>query len=172
MRFTPAATALAVLLAVTASVGTTKPPEVQINPASQSWLAKGRAALKAGDRAAARDALETALAADPRNRPAYLLLAQIARADGLPGKAIALYDKALLLDPDDVGALGEQGVAMLDKGALQMAKTNLARIKAVCKGDCPASRQLAEAIGRGVPARKLTAQDVTPQPADGAGGKP
>src|SRR3546814_19140612 len=55
----------------------------------------GEAAQAKGDLNGAIDLYESALAADPRNRSAIIALAQVARAQGLPGKAIGLYREAL-----------------------------------------------------------------------------
>ncbi|HKT77017.1 MAG TPA: tetratricopeptide repeat protein, partial [Sphingobium sp.] len=111
MRFTPASIALAVVLTTVSSVGLTQRPDAQIAPLSIEWQQAGVAARKAGNYQAATDALESALTVDPRNRGAYVELAQVARAQGLQGKAIRLYREALLLDPNDVNALVGQGEA-------------------------------------------------------------
>ncbi len=104
MRFTPASIALAVLLTTVSSVGLTQRPDSQISPLSIEWQKAGEAARKAGNYQGATDALESALAVDPRNRMAYIELAEVARAQGLQGKAIRLYREALLLEPNDVAA--------------------------------------------------------------------
>src|SRR3546814_14808845 len=62
--------------------------DLQISPLSVEWQKAGEAARKAGNYQGATDALESALAVDPRNRTAYIELAQVARAPGLQGKAI------------------------------------------------------------------------------------
>lgn len=164
MRFTPAALALAAVLATVSSAGMSQRPDSQISPASIEWMKKGAAAQSTGDLVAATDAYETALAADPRNRSAYIALAQVAQAQGLQGKAIRLYNDALLLDPNDVQALAGQGQAMLDKGALSAAKGNLAKLKSVCSGDCAPAVKLSAAIDKGVPPTVLSAKDVEPKP--------
>ncbi len=164
MRFTPATIALAALFATVSSVGVSQRPDAQIEPLSLEWQKKGEAAQQAGDLNGATDALETALAIDPRNRGAYLSLGKVARAQGLQGKAIRYYREALLLDPTDVQALAGQGQAMVEKGALAKARENLAQVKTLCKSDCPAATQLAAAIAKGVPPTVLTAKEVTPTP--------
>jgi tetratricopeptide (TPR) repeat protein len=128
------------------------------------WLAHGEEAQRAGNLAAATDAYETALAVDPRNRAAYIAAAQVARAEGLQGKAIGLYREALLLDPQDLVAITGQGQAMVEKGAIAKAKENLARAKDVCKGECPQVAKLDAAIAKGVPPTVLSAKEVTPTP--------
>ncbi len=164
MRFTPASLALAALFATVSSVGISQRPDAQIEPLSLEWLKKGEAAAGSGDLVAATDALETALAVDPRNRGAYLALGKVARQQGLQGKAIRYYREALLLDPTDVQALAGQGQAMVEKGAVAKARENLAQVRNLCKGDCAAATQLSAAIDKGAPPMVLTAKDVTAVP--------
>lgn len=164
MRFTPASIALAVALVISSSAGVTQKPDSQIDPRSMEWLAHGQEAQRTGNLAAATDAFETALAVDPRNRAAYIAAAQVARTEGLQGKAIGLYREALLLDPQDVTAITGQGQAMVEKGALAKAKENLARARDLCKGECPQIAKLDAAIAKGVPPTVLSAKDVTPAP--------
>lgn len=166
MRFTPASVALALVLTTVSSVGLTQRPDTQIAPLSIEWQHAGAAARKAGNYQAATDALESALAVDPRNRGAYIELAQVARAQGLQGKAIRLYREALLLDPTDVNALVGQGEAMVEKGAIAKARENLSQAQSVCKADCAAVGKLAAAIQKGPPATVLSVKDgVTVPPA-------
>ena len=123
-----------------------------IDPRSQQLLADGKAARAAGNLDAATDALETAIAVDPRNRAAFVALADTSEARGLPGKAIRLYREALELDPNDAVALAGQGEALVTKGAVNLARANLTKIQALCKGACPPATQLAAAIAKGPPA--------------------
>lgn len=164
MRFTPASIALAAVLTIVSSAGIGQRPDAQITPLSIEWQKAGEAARAAGNLSAATDALESALAVDPRNRAAYIELAQVARAQGLQGKAIRLYKEALLLDPTDVGALVGQGEAMVEKGAMAKAKENLAQAQSVCRSNCASVGQLAAAIAKGPPAVALTVKDQVPAP--------
>jgi len=165
MRFTPAGIALAVLLAASSSHVMSQRPDSQIEPKSLDWQAKGDAAITAGNLDAATDSFETALIVDPRNRAAYIGLAKVARAQGLSGKAIRFYREALLLDPSDTAALAGQGEAMVQKGAVEKAKENLARVQTLCNGPCAPAQELAAAIAKGAPPpAMLTAKDVTPGP--------
>lgn len=164
MRFTPASIALAALLATVSSVGMSQRPDAQIEPLSIEWLKKGEVAQRANDLDGAIDAYETALAVDPRNRSAYIALAQVARAQGLQGKAIRLYKEALLLDPTDIHAIAGQGQAMVEKGAIAKARDTLARGRSICREDCGPLAQLSAAIEKGAPPTILSAKDVTPTP--------
>ncbi|MBX3593298.1 tetratricopeptide repeat protein [Sphingomonas sp.] len=132
----------------------------QIDARSVAMLDKGKAARAAGNLEEANGLIESALALDPRNRAAFITLAEIARAQGLPGKAIRLYREALTLEPNDIVALRGQGEAMVQKGAVERAKENLARVKTLC-GSCAEATQLAAAIAKGPPAT-ATAQVVPP----------
>jgi tetratricopeptide (TPR) repeat protein len=163
MRFTPASIALAAVLTTVSSMGLSQKPDNQINPQSIAWQKAGEAARVAGNLNGATDALESALAIDPRNRAAYVELAEVARAQGLQGKAIRLYKEALLLDPTDVVALAGQGEAMMEKGAVARAKEVLAQAQKLCKADCAPVTKLSAAIAKGPPAVAMT-DKVPPAP--------
>lgn len=167
MRFSPTAIALAVTLATVSSSGIGQRPDSQIDPRSVALTAQGAALMKAGDLSGAEDMLETALALDPRNRGAFEALGRVAAAQGLPGKAIRFYREALALDPNDTAALAGQGEAMVQKGAVERARVNLARINQLCKGACPPSAQLAAAIQKGPPPAVVTAQATPVVPPKG-----
>jgi Tfp pilus assembly protein PilF len=167
MRFSPIALALsAVLLTVSSGVNGQKADD-QINPRSMALLTEGQGQLRAGNLEAANDALETALAVDPRNRAAFIALGRVAQAQQLPGKAIRMYFEALSLEPNDVGALGAQGEAMVQKGAVERARANLARVKALCKTECTPATELAAAIAKGPPPAVVAAQNATKVPPKG-----
>ncbi|WP_298397347.1 tetratricopeptide repeat protein [Sphingobium sp.] len=163
MRFTPASIALAAVLTTVSSMGLSQKPDNQISPQSVEWQKAGETARKAGNLDGATDALESALAIDPRNRTAFVELAEVARAQGLQGKAIRLYKEALLLDPTDVAALAGQGEAMMEKGAVARAKEVLAQAQALCKGNCAPVGQLAAAIQKGPPAVAMTDKTAGPE---------
>lgn len=160
MRITLVSAAVALtLLSVSTSLYGQRADD-QIDARSIALLDKGKAARSAGNLDSANDLIESALAVDPRNRQAYIALAEIARSQGLPGKAIRFYREALTLEPNDVVALRGQGDAMVQKGAIERAKENLARVKTLC-GSCADATSLAAAIAKGPPAT-ATAQVVPP----------
>ena len=165
MRFTlvSAAAALALLSVSTSLYG--QRADDQIDGRSIALLERGKTAKAAGDLDGANGLIESALAVDPRNRAAYITLAEIARAQGLPGKAIRFYREALTLEPNDIAALRGQGEAMVQKGAVERARENLARMKALCGNSCGDATQLAAVIAKGPPAT-ATAQVVPPPTAD------
>ncbi|UVO53324.1 M48 family metallopeptidase [Sphingomonas sp. SUN039] len=158
MRLTPPALGIALLLATVSSVGHGQRPDAVIDARSVLLVTQARSELTAGRFETANDALESALAVDPRNRTAYALLAEVAQKQGLPGKAIRLYRESLLIEPNDIAALAGQGEAMVAKGAVTKAKENLARIKTLCVGACPDGARLAAVIEKGPPPVVQSAQ--------------
>ena len=165
MRLTPPAIALAAALATVSSVGHSARPNVQVNERSAQFVKIAQTNIAAGRLDAANDALETSLAIDPRNRTAFLALADVARRQGLPGKAVRFYREALLIEPNDVVAITAQGEALVQKGALVKARENLARAKTLCVGTCPELSTLSDAIERGsVTGAVMSAQAVQTKP--------
>jgi len=164
MRLTPPAIALAAVLATVSSVSHSQRPENQVDARSLALMRMAQGEAAAGRFDAANDALESALAVDPRNRQAFLVLADVAKRQGLPGKAIRFYREALLIEPNDVAALAGQGEALVAKGAVTKARENLARVKTLCATNCPEQAKLAAAIERGNAGPAISAQAVTPRP--------
>lgn len=158
MRITAISAAAALMLLSVSTSLMAQRADNQIDPKSLALLQQGKAARAAGNIEGANDALESALAVDPRNREAYVVLADIARAHGLPGKAIRLYREALALEPNDVAALRGQGEAMVAKGAVGRAKENLAKIEQLCKAACGDATALSAAIAKGPPVATAQAE--------------
>ena len=165
MRLTPITLAVAFALATMASAGHGQRPDDQIDARSTALLQQGQALTSAGKLNEATDALETALAVDPRNRAAYVALARVAQGQKLPGKAIRLYAEALKLEPNDVNALAGQGEALVERGAVERAKRNLEKLKTACKGACPQATTLAAVIAKGPPPEVRSAHAATTAPA-------
>lgn len=151
MRVSSVALAASLALASISTSLSGQRPDDQIDPKSMALVTQARAARAAGNLDGATDLLETAVVVDPRNRAAFVMLAQVAEARDLPGKAIRFYREALLLEPNDVAALRGQGEAMVRKGAVNQAQQNLAKIKSLCKGACPDAGALAGVIAKGPP---------------------
>ncbi|WP_309660742.1 hypothetical protein [Sphingomonas sp.] len=124
-------------------------PDDQIVPKSQEMLRQGETLLAAGKFETADDTLETALAVDPRNRAAYVVLARVAQKEKLFGKAIRFTNKALALEPADRDALAVQGEAMVELGAVPRARDNLAKLQKLCPNGCQQLAMLSAAISRG-----------------------
>lgn len=138
--------AVGVMLA--APVASQKPDD-QIVPRSVDMVRQGESLLAAGKFEAADDALETALAVDPRNRAAFVVLARVAQRQKLFGKAIRFTNKALALEPADRDALAVQGEAMVELGAVPRARDNLAKLQKLCPSGCQQLAMLSAAISRG-----------------------
>lgn len=163
MRYAPAAAALSLALALTASVGFAGPR----NPAPRAamLIAEGDGALRAGDAQGAVDAFEAALAVDPGYTPTLLRLAEAARANGLQGKAIGYYREAQEREPKNLEAIAGEGAALAEKGALAKAREKLALVEKECgKTACAPAQTLSAAIARGPVARVQTAEVTLPEP--------
>ncbi len=144
----------------TAPVASQKPDD-QIAPRSVELLHQGQNLLSSGRFEDAADALETALAVDPRNRTAYVTLARVAQKQKLFGKAIRFTNKALALEPADRDALAVQGEAMVELGAVPRAKDNLVKLQKLCPSGCQQLAMLSAAISRGP---TVAAAKVPPAP--------
>ena len=160
MRFAPAAAALSLALALTASVswGAQREPA----PRAAVLIAQGQAAMDAGDTQAAIDAYEAALTVDPAYTPLLIHLAEAARQEQLQGKAIRYYREALDRDPRNLAAIAGEGQALVEKGALEKAKGSLAKLESLCGASCPETQTLSATIAAGPPARVQTAEAVLP----------
>ena len=163
MRYTPAALALSLLAAVTASVSHSAPPQ-PMDPRASSLLAQGRAALASGNSDVAIDSLEAALTIQPGSVPILLSLADATRRQGMQGKALHYYRVALKAEPQNLMAISGEGAALVEKGAVEKARRNLARLQGLCGDSCDATRLLTAALARGPTPRVVTAEAVTPAP--------
>lgn len=161
MRLAPAAAALSLALALTASVswGASREP----SPHAATLIAQGDAALAKGEVQGAIDAYEAALAVDPAYAGTLVKLAEAARRDGLQGKAITYYHEALAREPRNFAALAGEGAALVERGALEKARAKLAELEAQCGKNCPETAALAAAISAGPKPRMANAE---PGPAE------
>ena len=146
MRFSPAAIALSFTLAIMSSASIGGPANVDVDARSIALVKTGDQEARAGRVDAAIGWYETALAVDPRNGAAYVAMARAAKAQGLEGTAIGFYKEALELEPNDQIALAEQADVLISKGALEIARKNIARLKTLCRANCAASTRLLLAI--------------------------
>ena len=164
MRLTPIALSLSIVVGTMASAGLGQRPDDVIDQRSAALVQEAQALSAANRHNDAIEMLQTALAVDPRNRPAYIALGRIAQAQRLPGLAIGYYADALRIEPNDQAALAAQGEAYVQRGAVERARTNLTRLRTLCGQSCAAADRLAAAITRGPPAEALAAQRVEPAP--------
>lgn len=167
MRVSSLALAAGFILASLPVATDAQRPDTAISAISVGLMNAGQAAQKAGNLDDAIGLYESALVADPRNRSAIVALAQVARVQGLPGKAIALYREALLIEPNDVVALTGQGEAMIEKGAIELARENLANAQRVCPSKCPQVAALDRAIKASDERRLVAADTIAPKPVVG-----
>ena len=164
MRISALALVAGLVLASYAAPTVAMRADAAIDPLSLHLAASAAEAQASGDLDAATGYFESALAVDPRNRNAFVGLAQIARAQGLPGKAIGFYREALLIEPRDVAALAGQGEALVEKGALELARQKLADARKFCREKCLAVAGLEAAIAKGEARRTVSAEAVMPRP--------
>jgi Tfp pilus assembly protein PilF len=164
MRYTPAALALSLVLAVTASSTIAAPPAVPLDPRAAQLIKVGRDALAAGNVEAAIDSYEAAYAVQPGHVTIVLSLAEAARRQGMPGKALHYYRQVLTAEPNNEYAIAGEGAALVEKGAVEKAKLNLARLETLCGKDCVPTKLLAAAIARGPAPRVVTAEQVQATP--------
>lgn len=164
MRYAPAAAALSLALALSASVGLAGPREA--TPRAAMLIAEGDAALRAGNAEAAVDAFEAALAVDPGHTGTLLHLAAAARASGMQGKAIRYYREAQEREPKNLDAVAGEGAALAEKGALAKAREKLAQVEKACgKQPCAPAQVVTAAIARGPAIRIQTAEAAIPDTA-------
>lgn len=163
MRYTPAAIALSVLAAISSSVIHSETPDA-IDPRAQKLMAEGAASLASDNVQGAIDAYESALTVAPGSSAVLVALADAERRNGLQGKAIHYYRVALAADPRNLDAIAGEGMALAEKGAIDKAGRNLARLQSLCGKDCAETKKLSAAISRGPSPRMVTADAVTSKP--------
>jgi cytochrome c-type biogenesis protein CcmH/NrfG len=164
MRFAPVGVALSLAFGLTASMSFSVPPR-PLDPRAAALVAEGQAALAAGNADGAIDAYEAALAIQPGSTEITLGLAEATRRVGLQGKALHYYREALERDPKNVAAISGEGAALVEKGAVEKARRNLARLESLCGGSCPEAESLAALIARGPQDRVMTAEVAKPETA-------
>lgn len=164
MRYTPAALALALLATVSSSVIYSAPRE-ELSPRAEALLVAGREDMEAGRINEAIDDFEAALVIHPGSVAVLLELAGARRAHGMQGVALHYYRQALASDPRNLAAIAGEGAALAERGALDKAQRNLARLQGMCGSDCDATRDLASVIESGSTLRVVTAESVGSEPA-------
>ena len=164
MRYFPAALALSLVAAVTASTSFGAPP-LPLDPRAAGLVQQGRTALTTGSIDDAVADFEAALAVQPGHPAIYLNLAEASRKQGMQGKALRYYREALKLDPTNQYAIAGEGEALVEKGALEKAKLNLARLQQLCGiASCAPVQSLTAAIARGPAPQVVTAEQVAVKP--------
>lgn len=159
MRYTPAALALSLLVAVTGSMGSARTSD-PLDPRAQALLQDGRGLLAKGDVDAATDSLEAALAIDPANAGILVALGDASRQAGLQGKAIHYYRNVLEREPNNLSAIAGEGAALAEKGAIDKAKASLARLEGLCGKACPETGVVSKALAAGPKPQVAAAEPV------------
>ena len=93
-----------------------------------------------------------------------LNLAEATRKQGLQGKALRYYREVLEGDPGNIYAISGEGMALVEKGAVERARRNLARLEQVCGNSCAPAKDLAAAIQQGPTPQIVTAEAVQTKP--------
>lgn len=163
MRYAPAAAALSLVVAVSASTSFSATPPVPLDPRAAQLVKDGRDALAGGDTETAIGDYESALAIQPGHVTILLSLAEASRREGMQGKALRYYRLALAADPDNQYAIAGEGEALVEKGAVEKARRNLARLQQLC-GSCAPAKQLGAAITKGPAPQMVSADQVKAQP--------
>ncbi len=162
MRFTPVALALSLVAALSSSVSYSAPRE-KFDEQTKALLALGDSDLKAGRVNEAIGAYEAALVRQPGSVTIVLRMAEATRANGMQGKALHYYRKALAEDPRNVTAIAGEGAALAEKGAVEKARLNLTRLEGICGSNCDATRELAEVIDSRPTQQLVTAEAAKPE---------
>jgi len=83
----------------------------------------------------------------PNNADVNNLLGYTSRKLKLYSQSATYYTRALKIDPKHLGALEYQGELFLIQKKSSSAKSNLAKIKAICGTNCEEYEELKKAIG-------------------------
>jgi hypothetical protein len=75
------------------------------------------------------------------------------------------YREALSRDPGNFAAISGEGAALVEKGALEKARRNLAKLQSLCGDQCPETVALQSTIARGVPPRLAVESKLEGAPA-------
>lgn len=118
--------------AVLLAIGLTPAFAADTAPDPAAVLEQSRAAIEAGNYAAAMASLSAIVAADPANADALNLLGYASRKSGDLANAATYYEAALAIDPSHFGALEYQGELFVMTDQIDTAKANLARLQAEC----------------------------------------
>ncbi len=163
MRYYSAALALSLLAGVSASVGHSAPSR-PVDSRVAALLAQGRGELDAGRIDAAIDVYEAALTIQPGEVAVLLELAAATRRQGMQGKALHYYRLALANEPQNMTAISGEGIALVEKGAVDRARRNLVRLRGLCGENCEATRSLSAALAKGPAPHMVSADTIKPEP--------
>lgn len=103
--------------------------------ATKPGYAEAKAAIDAGQYAAALKILAPVVKAEPKNADAWNLMGFASRNLKNYTEAARYYDIALRTDPKHIGALEYQGELFVETGAYDKARQNLKMLRSIC-GTC------------------------------------
>lgn len=115
------------------------------------WLKKAEAALKAKDFELARQDFQKAAILNPKSGAAYVGLGRVHRELGNESAAYKNFRTALEVEPDNLMALSEGGLAALALDKKQRAEEFRDRLSSLCGVSCNAYRTLSKAVRDYVP---------------------
>ena len=107
---------------------------------------EARVMIEEGRYREAIDLLQPAASAQSDSPDLWSLLGFAYRKSGQPDKSFAAYNRALLIDPDHIGANEYLGELYLQVGDPERAKRQLRIVDDACVVGCPAFDQLKAAI--------------------------
>ena len=119
---------------------------------SDSWSSEGTdlsgvtELVDTGKYDMAIDKIETMLKDDSENADLYNYLAYSQRKTGDFDSAAQNYERALMINPEHLGALEYQGELFLQTAKPEMARENLARLEQLCGMDCEEYTTLASKL--------------------------
>ena len=138
-----------------ATIALANDPQATVTPPDPD-LATARARIAAKDWKGAAEAMQNAVARDPRNADYHNLLAYAIRNGANPDMAVVFkhYQEALRLDPKHRGAHEYIGEAYLKVGNVAKAREHLTALDKLCFFGCEEYRDLKRAIQRYESTRK------------------
>lgn len=113
---------------------------------SRELVAQATVALRAEKPVDARLLFERALVADPANVAALIGLGQTAEVQGLTGRGLKYYRRALEIEPNHKLALKAQALAFLKRDMAGRAEDNRDKLARLCLNGCEALASVTSAI--------------------------
>ncbi|WP_286831123.1 MULTISPECIES: tetratricopeptide repeat protein [Kordiimonas] len=113
---------------------------------SRELVAQATVALHAEKPGDARLLFERALVADPANVAALVGLGQTAEAQGLTGRGLKYYRRALEIEPNHKVALEAQALAFLKRDMADRAEGNRDKLARLCMNGCEALTSVTSAL--------------------------
>ena len=116
------------------------------SPSLEVTYRQGLAAFHSANLDVAEAKLASVLETDGSHADALIALGDVQQAKGLSEDAVALYQRVLELKGDHAIALSRLGIVHAGAGNLEIARSHLARLEALCAFTCQASEALKQAI--------------------------